>query len=131
MKTFFFDSSQGHSNWGKFMLGQFEAEEWFRPTALPAAEGEPMLFGRGWRPGHLLFVDLQTGEGAILMPGKGCSARADLAKHKVWVCPMAEPFLEWLYEQDLSDLSMLPRYVELPNAPFEMSGYRRAGERPE
>jgi hypothetical protein len=40
---------------------------------------------------------------------------------------MFEPFLEWLYAQDLSDLGALPRLVELPDAEFSFSGYRRSG----
>jgi hypothetical protein len=43
------------------------------------------------------------------------------------VCPLFEPFLEWLYEQDLTDLSTLPRRVELPDAEFSFTGYRRPG----
>jgi hypothetical protein len=38
---------------------------------------------------------------------------------------MFEPFLTWLYAQDLSDLQALPDYVELPDAPFALAGYRR------
>jgi hypothetical protein len=48
----------------------------------------------------------------------------------VWVCPMFEPFLEWLYTQDTSVLERLPTVVELPEAPAAaaLAGYRRAGE---
>lgn len=70
-------------------------------------------------------LDLQTGEGAFFRPGG--YAAADLEKHRVWVCPLFEPFLEWLYRQDLTDLGQLPRLVELPDAEFAMRGYRRAG----
>src|SRR6266568_9619596 len=82
-----------------------------------------MLSERGWTSDHLLVLDLQTGEGAIFRPGG--SARADLnEKHQVWVCPLFEPFMEWLYKQDTPDLTALPDQVELdaPGAPF---GYRR------
>ena len=60
---------------------------------------------------HLVVLDLQTGEGAIFMPG-GLAA-ADLDKHGIWVCPLFEPFLAWLYKQDLSDLDALPAVVEI------------------
>lgn len=127
MKVKFIEATHGidsAGNHGKFMLGRFEQDEWTYQSALP---GFPvrLLSGRGWDRHHLLFVDLQTGEGTMLSPGG--SARSDLEKHKVWVCPMAEPFLEWLYLQDTTDLDALPMLVELPDAPFAMAGYRRAG----
>jgi hypothetical protein len=74
---------------------------------------------------YIFVLDLQTGEGAMFRHGG--FARADLNKHKIWVCPLFEPFLEWLYEQDVDVLSCLPDTVDLPNAPFELRGYRRAG----
>lgn len=129
MKTKFIEVTQNaegvldRSNWGKFMLARFDESEWIRDSAL---SGQPsLLTARGWVPDHLLFLDLETGEGTMLLPG-GC-AHADLEKHKVWVCPMAEPFLEWLYEQDTTDIQALPDLVELPDAPFAMAGYRRPG----
>jgi hypothetical protein len=85
----------------------------------------PLITGRGWSPEHLLIVDLQTGEGAIFRPGG--LAGHDLNKHAIWVCPLFEPFLTWLYEQDLSDLDKLPAHIDLPEAEFMMSGHRRAG----
>lgn len=45
----------------------------------------------------------------------------------IWICPLFEPFLTWLYQQDLSDLEQLPDTVEI-DAPFSMQGYRRSGE---
>jgi len=75
---------------------------------------------------HVLVLDLQTGEGAILKPGG--DPRADLKKHRVWVCPMFEPFLEWLYARALAiGLDDLPLHVDLPEAPFAFAGYRRPG----
>lgn len=113
-------------NHGKFMVAQFEPEEWAYRSALPGFPS-PLLAGRGWSHRHLLFVDLQTGEGTFLRPHAGGRVHADLEKHKIWICPLAEPFLEWLYQQDLSDLDALPSYVELPDAEFAMAGYRRSG----
>jgi len=45
------------------------------------------------------------------------------------VCPLYEPFLTWLYTQDTTDLDKLPDFVEIDvkDAPFAMSGYRRSG----
>lgn len=127
MQTKFIEASQGAglTNWGKFCVARWTAEEWQARSALPGAEGHRLLAGRGWDEKHIWVLDLQTGEGACFLPGG--LASADLNKHQVWVCPMYEPFLSWLYAQDLSDLDALPSYVELPDAQFEMAGYRRGG----
>lgn len=130
MKTQFIEVTQGSEfNWGKFMVGQFDEEEWLRQSMLPGHEGMmPLLRGRGWASNHFLVLDIETGEGAIFSKG---SAVADLNKHQVWVCPMFEPFLEWLYEQDFADVSELPRYVKLNTNIEAMAGYRRKGPKAE
>lgn len=112
-------------NWGKFMVGRFSEDEWQARSSLDP--DHRLLPGRGWSHRHILVWDLETGEGAIFLPF-GVAA-ADLHKHRVWVCPMFEPFLSWLYQQDLDDLEGLPSIVELSfkDAPFAMSGYRREG----
>ena len=126
METKFIEVTNNEQNWGKFMLARFTPEEWTRRSAIdPPAS---LVRGRGWTPDHLLVFDLQTGEGAMFRPGG--NAHADLDKHRVWVCPMFEPFLEWLYEQKLDDLDALPAMVNLPDAPFAFAGYRRAGPGP-
>lgn len=107
-------------NWGKFLLARFDSEWSYRSPI----GNLPLLRGRGWGPEHLIVFDLETGEGFILLPGG--LASADLAKHDVWVCPMCEPFLEWLYRQDLRDLSKLPATVEV-EAESALRGYRRSG----
>ena len=113
------------ANWGKFLVGRFDIDEWARRSELPGAESPmPLLRRVGWGPEHIFVMDLQTGEGAIFR--QGGFAPADLKKHRIWVCPLYEPFLTWLYQQDLSDLDHLPDLVDL-DAPFEMSGYRRPG----
>lgn len=112
-------------NWGKFMVCQFEGADFTEPAMVDDLMHQGLLRGRGWSPQHLLVVDLQTGEGAVFLPGG--LARADLRKHRIWVCPMFEAFLEWLYVQDLSDLRALPRVIELPEAPMSHAGYRRPG----
>jgi hypothetical protein len=42
--------------------------------------------------------------------------------------PLFEPFLEWLYQQDLTRFEDLPSHVDLPEAEFQLHGYRRPGE---
>lgn len=122
MNTKFVEVTNGPHNHGKFMLGQFEQKEWEYTSRLPG--DWPLLAGRGWAPSHLMVFDLQTGEGAIFLPGG--LARADLNKHKVWVCPLFEPFLEFLWDWP-GDPMLVPDYLDLPDAPFAMAGYRREG----
>jgi hypothetical protein len=130
MRTRFFEavhSIEGGGNHGKFMVGQFDPEEWERACQVDVLAGLPSrsLLGRRWNPLSLLVVDLQTGEGAIFLPGG--LASADLHQHQIWVCPLFEPFLAWLYEQDLRDLEALPSVIELPDAPGALYGHRRSG----
>lgn len=125
MKTKFVEVTNGPRNHGKFMLAEFDTDDWNHPSAV--APGYYLLRGVcGWgQTNTILVLDLQTGEGALF--SHGGYAKADLDKHRVWVCPMFEPFLTWLYEQDVSDLDALPDHVDLPEAPFSMYGYRRPG----
>ena len=124
MKTKFIEVTQDKErgmNWGKFLLMRFDSEWEYKSMLDPG----PLLPRLGWARHHLWVLDLQTGEGAFFSPGG--IASCDLQKHRVWVCPMYEPFLEWLYRQDLTDLDKLPGLVELPNAPGAIYGYRREG----
>lgn len=131
MEMAFIEATHGNGagNWGKFAVGRFTDEEWAVRSALPEAEGQRLIGGRGWSRHHVLAFDLQTGEGALFLPGG--FARSDLNKHRIWVCPLFEHFLTWLYEHvsNLADtwFEDLPRVVELPDAPFDMYGYRRPG----
>jgi hypothetical protein len=125
VKVKFIEVTNQNLNWGKFLLGRFDSEWEYESSVAP---GTKLLAGRGWTPEHLLILDVQTGEGAVFSPGG--SVTHDLNKHKIWVCPMYEPFLEWLYRQDLSDLDKLPAFLDLKDAPFEWSGYRRPGPKP-
>lgn len=109
-------------NWGKFLVGRFDSE-W--PVGSIIGGGKSLLNSRGWTPRHLLVLDLETGEGFLAAPGG--MASADLNKHAIWVCPMYEYFLEWLYTQDLTDLDALPAVVNLGKVPVAMQGYRRSG----
>lgn len=122
MKTKLIEATNGPQNWGKFLLARFDADEWSRRSEV---DGRSLIGGRGWTAEHILVLDLQTGEGAVFLPGG--LARADLDSHKIWVCPLFGPMLEWLYKQDTTDLAALPDSVDLPDAPFAMSGYRRQG----
>jgi hypothetical protein len=128
--TVFIEVTNGPRNWGKFAVCRFEYEEWGRPSQVEAELGvdRSLLRACGWGRDHVWVLDMQTGEGAYLRPGG--SASADLMKHQVWVCPMFEPFLVWLYQQDLTDLKALPSLVDLPDAPFAFQGYRRPGPQP-
>lgn len=127
MKVKFIEATQDAKrgfNWGKFFLMQFD-NEWEYQSQIDV--GRPLLRAIGWSPNQIWVLDLQTCEGVAIDPS-GCAA-ADLHRHKVLVCPMFEPFLEWLYRQDLTDLNKLPSLVEMPDAEAADAGYRRAGER--
>lgn len=114
-------------NWGKILVGSFDHDEWTRRSDMPYVSSQPLIGSQGWSPDHLLFLDLATGEGAIFRPGG--YAKADLDKHRIWVCPMFEPFLDWAYTNLTPpvDLGQLPDLVELPAAPASTTGYRRSG----
>lgn len=123
MKTKIVEVTNGNLNWGKFLLGRFDGE-WAREAKMLPGHG--LLSSVGWGPEHVLVLDLQTGEGCVVRPGG--AAHADLEKHRVWVCPMFQPFLEWLYRQpDLSDLDSLPDALDLKDAEFQLRGHRRPG----
>lgn len=143
MKTKIIEATNGDArNWGKFIVMRPDVE-WERAsvvcpsrawTALSAIyetpEGAeiPLLSQRGWDHQHIIVFDLETCEGAAFRPGGKPSA--DLEKHRIHVCPLFEPFLEWLYTQDLRDLDALPDSVALPDAEFMFAGYRRPGTEP-
>ncbi len=121
METKIIEVTNGEQNWGKFMLGRFTSE-WLVKSEVSSTN---LLNGIGHGPKDLLVLDLETCEGAIFSPHG--YAHYDLEKHRIWVCPMFEPFLEWLYKQDLSDLNALPAYIDLPGVSFEIAGHRRKG----
>ena len=126
MELFAFEVTNGPAtNWGKFAVGRPGNQEWGWRSRVDEESHRPLLGQLGWSPKHLWVWDLQTGEGAMFRHGG--YAPADLEKHRIWVCPMFEPFLVWLYQQDVSDLSKLPKVINLPDAPFAVYGYRRPG----
>lgn len=115
-------------NWGKFMVGIFTPDDFRVPSEI--GQHASILRARGWDDEHFWLLDLETGEGACFRHGG--MPHADLEKHKVWVCPLYECFLAWLYKQDfLHDLDKLPCKVELTAEETKghtaMYGYRRPG----
>lgn len=111
----------GGFNYGKFLVGRFE-EEWEYRSLV---SDRPLLSKLGWTAQHLLVLDLATGEGALFRHHG--LASSDLHKHRVWVCPLFEPFLAWLYRQDVTDLTTLPALVQIEDPTSAMHGYRREG----
>jgi hypothetical protein len=112
-------------NHGKFLVGRF-TEEWSHRSVV---ENGLSLLRPRWMAHTLFVMDLETGEGALFTPGG--LPRADLDKHRIWVCPMFEPFLAWLYGhvRDEHALETLPQVVRLTEeeAPSSLYGYRRPG----
>lgn len=128
MKAKFIEATNSNLNWGKFMVARFTAEEWYEPSAINPEHPLSLLQQIGWDQNLIWVVDLQTREGAAFRPSPNASPQADLTKHTIWVCPLFEPFLGWLYMQDLRDLDALPSKVDIPDAEFAFRGYRRDGE---
>lgn len=131
MKTKIIEAVQSKAvpgNWGKFMV-MVPDEEWAYRSQVNTEFSGPLLRSVGWSAEHVWVLDLQTGEGAFFRAGG--YAKADLNKHQIWVCPLCEPFLEWLYERYREDprldIGSLPDVVELPDAEFALAGYRRPG----
>lgn len=123
MKTRLIEATNGPRNWGKFLIGELD-HEWQHDSVISPGRG--LLAQRGWDPrgGTLLVMDMETLEGAFFRVGG--SASVDLEKHKIWVCPLFEPFLAWLYV-NFTTIEALPAHVDLPEAEFEVRGYRREG----
>jgi hypothetical protein len=138
MKTKIIQVTNNDLNWGKFLVGEFDEREWDVPCAFPEGSTISMMRARGMHKDQYLVLDLETKEGAVF--GLTGSSRADLNdKHRIWVCPMYEPFLEWLYASyrdylshigtNLDWLERLPASLDLKDAEFAMAGYRRQGKR--
>lgn len=127
MITRMVEVTNGPANWGKFMVGVFDATDITRPSLVDTESRRPLLQLIGFSPSAttVMVMDLQTSEGALFKLGG--SAGADLNKHRVWVCPMFEPFLAWLYA-NWRGIENLPPFIDLPDAPFSMTGYRRPGQ---
>lgn len=124
MKTKIIQATQSREkgfNHGKFLIGQFDKDE--RAISNMFLSGSSLLNNR-WCDKSILVLDIETGEGAVFRHG-GLASYDLNSKHQIWCCPLYEPFLEWLYSQDITDITKLPDTVELPNAPEAMYGYRR------
>lgn len=130
--TNFYD---GGCNWGKFLITAFDGYDWL----VPAVEAEgPLLAAlpgkERWNPETSAIVfDLQTGEGARFdLRGDPIS---QLERHKIWVCPMFEPFLVWLFAlvqarppgPERFRINNLPTVAKFP-AHSALAGYRRPGQ---
>lgn len=126
MKTKIIEATDGF-NWGRFLVAQFQ-EEWAATSQVDG--GHPILIPR-WDRHSIFVMDVVTGEGAIFGPWG--LASADLNKHRIWVCPLFEPWLEWLYRQNPIDIDKLPTLVNLDPADTakhnDLAGYRRPGIR--
>ncbi len=120
-------------NWGKFAVGRWTTDELREPTRFPGCEGQKIVNLSGWGRDHIWVFDLQTGEAARFHTNNPIPVDVphQLRKHKIWVCPMFEPFLVWLWGHitaaGFNWWEALPRTVELPDAPFDFAGYRRPG----
>src|SRR6476620_1982935 len=127
MITKIIEVTNNNMNWGKFMICRYDTNDWARKVKVQdhPNPNDILLRAIGTDPRCVWVLDLQTGEGARFSPNG--SPAADLDKHRIWVCPMFEPFLEWLYQQNLDDLSALPDAIDLPNAEFRFYGHRRKG----
>lgn len=123
METKIIEATNG-TNWGKFLIGRMD-HEWQRRSVI-SESSIPLLRQIGWGTEHLWVLDLQTGEGASFRVHRGGHARNDLERHRIWVCPLYEPFLWWLYAQPNLDLAALPETVQL-EADSALWGYRRSG----
>lgn len=91
------------------MLGRFD-DEWKRRGSVDESS-QPLLSRLGWGPDHIMVMDLSVGHAAIFAP-HGFPA-IDVDDTGIYFCPLFRGFLEWLYQQDLSDLDALPDRVEL------------------
>lgn len=111
------------------MVGVYEQADHERQSAIA---NYPLLFAIGKSRRSFWLLDLQTGEGAEFYPpdepAESYTAKFDIQKHRIWVCPLYEPFLAWLYAHasQVFDFT-LPAHVDLPDAEFQLSGYRRPG----
>lgn len=139
MRTRIVEATNGPYNWGKFLVGTFDDAERSRKSVVDASSARPLLaqIGRPYR--SVLVLDLQTGEGAVFDPPDWLAedtgpprdelaaryAKSQLEKHRIWVCPLYDPFLGWLFFQPFP-YDGLPEQVEL-DAPFSVYGYRRSG----
>jgi hypothetical protein len=140
MDTCFVEATNGF-NHGKFMVGRLTAEEAQATSNLPGLEGEWLFHNSGGRrrftPDRTLIVDLQTGEGCEFSLERHGLPHAEQAswelndRHKIWVCPLFEPFVRWLAvwasEHENWTIGQIPNLIDLKDAKFAFAGHRREG----
>ncbi len=121
-------------NWGKFIICEYGPEEISYKSLVD--EGANLLRTCGYHEQNLWrwILDIQTGEGLsvrVEKDGRG-NAKADLSKHKIWVCPLFEPMLDWFYKNGFCPVDELPSLINLSleEAPFALQGYRRGQDCP-
>jgi len=100
-------------NYGKFMLGRFDHEWERRAQVIDPLDGPSLIGSQGWGPDHILVMDLSVGHAAVFLPRPNSMAHIDVEDTGIYFCPLFRGFMEWLYQQDLSDLNALPDHVEL------------------
>lgn len=124
----------GGINWGKFLVAKFDSADW----NVHAVEADGLLLEvlpgkESWnRDTSVIVFDLQTGEGARF--DLRTEPAMQLDKHRVWVCPMFAPFLDWLFKEIQSrppglgrfDITTLPAVAKFA-APSALAGHRRQG----
>jgi len=124
MRLYLFEASSGWAkNYGTFAVGRLGSEELRQESAY--YPGSSALGQRKYDERKLWAMDMVTCEGAAFDPKADLVSQ--LERHQIWVCVLYEPFLRWLGQQDLRDLSILPRKVDLPDVPPALVGYRRTG----
>lgn len=129
MKTKIIEANHQYEGlWGKFLVARF-TDEWRRASEVSKGSFS-LLRNLGWSNDDILVLDLAVGHGGLFNP-RGF-ARVDLAERSIWTlndpsppdvilskedmryfCPIFPRFLEWLYQQDLTDLAALPDVVTL------------------
>lgn len=122
MDIHFLEVTNGPYNWGKLAVGTFESHEWEYVSQIAA---EPLLARLGHGPTTRLFLDLTTGEGALF----NCSQALmpQLARHKIWVCPLYEVGLKEFSDHDIHEAQEKWRpHVDVQDALFQFEGYRRS-----
>ncbi len=139
MDTKFVEAGHGPDggNWGKFLVGRYTEDELAEPAQFPGCEGSRRLVNLGG-PGRqdIWVLDLQTGEGARFPIEfvRDVDVHHQLNKHRIWVCPLYEPFVAFLFgyigNHQRTWWDTLPRTVEMPTAGIVVFGRRRPGPFP-
>ena len=122
MHTRIVEATNGERNWGKFLVGTFDDDEWGYQSVI---DGTPLLNGRGLSTSHFWLLDLQTMEGALFRGGG--YAAGDLNKHRIHVCVLYEAVLTELHDRWPWHLDDLPAHFDFPDVPAALYGYRRPG----